>query len=454
MSISGIRNSLRRTGFYIPFTLYFFVFVVTATLVRKLLSNSNYGRDTAFEDIFDLLLRVAVLFGAIVITLSFLTVLISFLFHCYKDKNGIVFKISTDTAEGEIYKKQKIQLYLSPVLKPLFGFIKLRLQYDEKNFSDKFSLVENGTRSLFSTTIEGVYHWPLPEIKEYHIQKAILYFEDVFQFFSIAVDLPTNNHFFTQPTAHNINDLGISPRKTEETTTRIEEIRRVEGEFLNYKNFEDNDDVRRIVWKIFAKNKELVVRIPEILDPYASHIHLYSSFFTSFNVEGSDTVQVPFLNYYKIMTWTMYKDLMKRGFDVRFVPDQEVANSNKADEQQWVKYNISTSRWQSDKDLRTYLRTKDASVIIISSLSDPQQVQELMESHGNHIRFIFIKLTDSLRQQNLMDWVQWVFVQHEKDDIEKYKRAWTFSGIRSKIEQNENSLSEIIGKYEGVERVK
>ena len=88
----------------------------------------------------------------------------------------------------------------------------------------------------------------------------------------------------------------------------------MEGEYLNYKNFENNDDVSRIVWKIYAKNKELVVRIPEIMDPYASHVYLYASFFTSFNVAGSTPVEVPFLNYYKAMIWTLYQNLVKQGF--------------------------------------------------------------------------------------------------------------------------------------------
>ena len=34
------------------------------------------------------------------------------------------------------------------------------------------------------------------------------------------------------------------PRKTEDTATRIEEIKKVEGEHINYKNFESNDDVQ------------------------------------------------------------------------------------------------------------------------------------------------------------------------------------------------------------------
>jgi hypothetical protein len=222
----------------------------------------------------------------------------------------------------------------------------------------------------------------------------------------------------------------------------------VEGEYLNYKNFENNDDVRRIVWKIYAKNKELVVRIPEIMDPYASHVYLYASFFSRFNTDGNSAVEVPFLNYYKVLTWSIYQNLIKQGFDVRYIPDQEVAKANLADEQQWVKYSISTSKWHQSKDLKTYVKTSDASVVIISSLSDVDEVRDIIENHGKDITFIFIKLSDSFKNQNIVDWVQWVFVQNAKDDIDVYKRGWDFSPLRQKLRDNENRLEEIVNKYQ------
>jgi hypothetical protein len=405
--------------------------------------------NTAFAEIYTLLLDVAMWFSFSIISLALLSVVASFLFYLYhKKKKGIDFRIATDLKESELHEKQTVRLQIHPVLKPFFGFIKLRLLYDRNNFSQKFSLLENSKRRFFSTKIEGTYHWPLPQIKEYHVEKAILYFEDVFQFFSIAVDLPARSNFFTQPASKNVNALRVSPRKTEETTTRIEELRKVEGEYLNYKHFENNDDVRRIVWKIYAKNKELVVRIPEIMDPYASHIYLYASFFSQYSIAGNGAIDVPFLNYYKTLTWNIYQNLVKQGYEVRYIPDQEVAKNNVADDQQWVKYSISTSNWQHTKDLRTYVKTSDASIVVISSLSDAEEVHELIEIHGREITFIFIKLTDSLLNPNFFDWVQWLFVQNQKDDIEVYKRAWSFSPLRAKINKNEKRLTEILEKYQ------
>ncbi len=452
MSISGFRKKIKQGSFYIPFTLYFVLFSIAATIAWKWLKKDATQTDSSFADIFSLLLTIAAMFGIAITMLALLTVTASFIYFLWqRRKHGIEFKIAGDFRQSEIHQKQTVRLFLQPVFKPLFGFIKLRLQYDKEHFSDKFSLLENNKRTFFSSTIEGVYHWPLPEIKEYQIEKAILYFEDVFQFFSIAVNLPANTNFFTQPSSKSIKDLRVLPRKTEETNTRIEELRKVEGEYLNYKNFENNDDVRRIVWKIYAKNKELVVRMPEVMDPYASHIYLYTSFFSSYNFSGNAVVEIPFLNYYKQLTWTVYQNLVKQGFEVRYITDQDVAKRNFADEQQAVKYSISTSKWHQDKDLRTYIKTSDASVVVISSLSNVEQVQEIVERYGNDISFILIKQTDSLKKQNVLAWVQWLFVQNEKDDIEVYKTSWSLSALRNKVVQNEKKLEEVLKKYQRTE---
>lgn len=449
MITRSFRNKSRQISFYIPFTLYFVLFTVAGAIGFNLLPKTRYQPQTSFADIFLLLMQIASWFTLILVIFAFFSVLVSYLYFAWcKRKARIHLNLSTDLIENELHQKQTVRLLIKPVLKPLFGFVKIRLQYDKSLYSSKFSLIETSTRQFFNNTIDGVYHWPLPEIKEYHVQKAILYFEDFLQFFSIAVDLPANNNFFTQPTAQSISELKVFPRKTEETSSRIEELRRVEGEYLNYKNFENNDDVRRIVWKIYAKNKELVVRIPEIMDPYASHIYLYTSFFTNFNIQGNSVVEVPFLNYYKVLAWTVYQDLVKKGFEVKYIADQDIAKKHFADEQQVVKYMISTSKWHSNKDLSNFVNTRDAAVVMISSLSDVKQVEELAEKHGNDIKFIYVKLTDSLRRQNAFDWVQWVFIRHQDNDVESYKRIWSLSPARLKVSDNEKSLEEILRKFQ------
>ncbi len=447
-SIVQIIKKLVTHSYYLPFTWYFALFSITTFIGWNWLKQKELAPYTAYSDVFELLLKVGLAFVVAVIVLAFTTALVPFVYFLYaRKKKGIDYRVETDINNNQKLNKQHIQIYLKPVYKPLLGFIKLRLQYDKQAYSSKFSLIEQSQKQLFSNSIQGKYHWPLPEIKEYHIEKTVLYFEDFFQFFSFALTLKTNNRFFTQPSAKSIQEIKTFPRKTEDTSIRIDELRKIEGEYLNYKNFEDNDDVRRIVWKIYAKNKELVVRTPEIMDPYASHIYLYSSYFINFDISGNSAAEIPFLNYFKTVHWALYQQLVKQGYEVRYVADQPIPHHSIADEQLAVQYSISTSKWHRQQDLKSYCKTKDAAMLLVHSFSNADQIADLAEQHGNDITIVFVKLSDSLKHQNVLSWIQWLFVENEKNDIERYKTAWSLSLLRSKVIKNEKAIEKILKKY-------
>ncbi len=445
------RNSIpiRRFSFYVPFTWYFVVFAACCVAGYFWIDSFEKLPDTAYADIFPLLLNIAFWFLIVFLSVSFLSVVFAFVYFLNKKRKGLVqFQVETKGDSSENGKgRQEIYLKLNPVIKPLLGFIKIRLQYDEQHVSKKFSVVEQSAGKLIRTAVEGTYNWQLPAIKEYRIEKAVIYFEDFFQFFSFALPIAASNRFYTSPNDTIRQAIKTFPRKTEDTNTRIEEIKRVEGEHINYKNFEGNDDVRRIVWKIYAKNKELVVRIPEVLDPYASHVYLYASFYSSFGNDLGEVIDLPFLNYYKTFVWSIYRQLVQQGFEVRYVPDQIMAGIHSADPQQSVKQSISISHWQTGKDLKSYVNSKDAAIVIVSSLSDAEEVRQLATQWGNEVRFVFVKLTDSLGSQHIGDWLQWLFVKNEQDAVSEYKQRWNFTVLRPKIIENERKLKAVLQHF-------
>jgi hypothetical protein len=73
----GIRNNIT---FYLPFTWYFVVFVVCCAAAYKWLSTQPKLPDTAYADIFPLLIHIAAFFVVVMLSISLLSVLISFLF--------------------------------------------------------------------------------------------------------------------------------------------------------------------------------------------------------------------------------------------------------------------------------------------------------------------------------------------------------------------------------------
>jgi len=443
-----IRLLFKRVSFYLPFTLYFVLFLIGVFFGYRWLNKKANIPDSAYKDVFSLLLTIALGFCVVIICFGFISVVVAFIFIKIKQKNNKVdFQISKSPNELSSVK-QSFAIKIHPVLKPLLGFIKIRLNYDNSLYSEKFSLIKEKNITFFNLTVNGVYNWALPEIREYKVEKAIIYFEDFFQFFSLAINLKTHNTFSTSPETDIVKDIKPFPRKTEETVTRIEELKKVEGELINYKNFESNDDVRRIVWKIYAKNKELVVRIPEIMDPYASHIYLYNSFYTSIDVAGNEIFEIPFLNYYKTACWSLYKQLKNKGLEVRTVSDQPIPNKNFSSQEEQIEYAITFSKWQNESNLKDYVKINNASIVIISSLSNLNEVKEMLDQLGNQISFVFVSLTESLKKQRVGDWLTWFFIQKEKDKTEVYKTNWAISTLRSKILDNEKELKNLLEKYE------
>ncbi len=134
-----------------------------------------------------------------------------------------------------------------------------------------------------------------------------------------------SQQLYTLPLSHTAQTIKSEPHSTEDQKIRITIPRRVEGEYVNYKEFETGDNIQRIVWKIYAKSGELVVRIPEIKDPYASHLYFYASFFHGFEHERTALLKLNSLmstSYDHVRN--LFEAIQRNGYDVRLPQDQEV----------------------------------------------------------------------------------------------------------------------------------
>ena len=439
-------SNIKRLLFFLPFTGYFVAFALLIVFGYRLLDGQSKLPDSGYKVTFSLLLSIALLICIAVLLFGFITVLISFIYAMMKARKQIqVFHLETEINKNINSKGQIVKIKLHPILSPLIGFLKIRLLYDENSYSAKYTpIVEKN--NIFNLTFEGRFNWDLPEIREYHIKKAVLYFEDYFQFFSFSVSIRLNQHFHIGPQTEKLNSVNANPRKTEETSIRIEELKRVEGELINYKNFETNDDVRRIVWKIYAKNKELVVRIPEILDPYASHIYLYASFFNAFNIKSNRVIQSTLLDYYKTICWSIYTQLAQKGFEVKFVSDQSNQLNKTIESADLINHAITISNWQSDNELKDYVKTVNASVVIVSSLIELEQVKQFAESNGDKIQIIHIPLSEIVSENAIKSWFRWLFIKTENDSLESNKMKWKLSPIRFKIKTNETQIRKVLNQ--------
>lgn len=441
----SIRKPLKQLYFFVPVTVYLGLFLAGSFFCLIWLKQEPQLPGTPFHDILLLLVRIVWYLSCTFFVFGLLSVIISWLFFVYKIKRRkVYFHITTKDFDTPY---QPIELALRPILRPLLGYIKLRFVYDDGKASNKIQLVEDEHSNWFNTNLEGFYDWKIEDIKEFRIAKVIVYFEDFLQFFSLPYSLSTSERFYTPPQNQAQQAFRAKIRNTENKIERIDEMRRVEGDLFNYKKFDAHDDVRRIVWKIYAKNKELVVRTPETLEPYASHLYLYASFYSVLKNHHNEIIDRLLLNFYKNAVWNVYKSLVAQNAHARFVIDQpqkSVSFTPNPSLEEDIKHLIALSEWQNDKDVRNFVQTKNAAIVVVSSLTDVEQVKQLAEQYGGEIAFLLVPLSKYFGKQTFWHWIKWIFLEEEKDVTAKNKSVWSVSAIRREILRNEKALKKIL----------
>src|ERR1700749_3409598 len=179
-------QGVKKIGYFIPVTVYFVLFTAILFAGMLWLRNLRNLPDSAYKDIFKLLLTVALLFSAAILLFGLVTVLTSYIYFKWKQRKGLVqLALKTNVNNNPTNSKQLVSIDIQSLMVPLIGFIRIRVLYDADKFSDKFSLVSKKNK-LFDFNYSGEFSWNLPEIREYRIEKVMVYFEDFLQFFSFT----------------------------------------------------------------------------------------------------------------------------------------------------------------------------------------------------------------------------------------------------------------------------
>lgn len=438
---------------YFPFTLNTLLYALVAYIGYKVLYHP--ASETAPEPFRPFILimgKVIFWFILVLIAASVLSTIISWLYYLWlnrKKDNVLQLEFANTTKNGK-----KSKLYMNAMVpgakRPFLGFIKGRLFYDDYHMTDKFSLLSNKRKdkSIWPYAISGKSRFRLPDIKEYSLKGGFLFFHDMLHLFSLAVPQPVKGTFHQPPLLRKEYENEVNPKKTETTDVRIEQQRRVDGELINYKDFEAGDDVRRIVWKIYAKNKELVVRIPERFQPYASHLYFYASFYADVNIQWlSENYLKEMLNYYKNYVWTVFDTLSGKGWDVRYIADQNINIAENLDDKERVSRTISGSSWHQDKGLLSYFDTKAGTVLCISSLTDINELKQILEQVNESTVIYYIKLSRTFRHLVAWNWFKRLIFLPPKDRLNKLRTRWTFSPMRFKIQKREKEIEATLKQH-------
>jgi hypothetical protein len=409
------------------------------------------GADTATPDsvtpLVILLLQIAGLTLALLIALTLLLTLVAWaglLWRSRRGKKPVALDFSTAPAGGLLLKAS---LEVSPL--PFWGAALLTVFFEEGGTAGPVLLERQG----FSLWPAGRRTWrstaplTLQRVQTYKVSRARVQLRDVFGLFALPVTLPANALAVNKPASTGADIPTLPPSRTIDFTERIEELKPVEGELFQYKNFEAGDDMRRIVWKVYARTRDLVVRTPERLEPYASHIDLWASFGAAlplpYDVQNNWVQEL--LSHYKSALWALYQSVSRQGLRPHFHADQEVAFSGgEADGPAAMVQNaITGAQWIAGHSLPTGAGSK-GEVVVVSSLIAPDALQRLLHGGKGPSAVCLVALSEAIPPPPKKNLILRIFLRPAHTPESRLRQGWQRSPLRLLLQRREAELRALL----------
>ncbi len=444
-----LQNKIKFYAQYIPITKNALFLVVVLAVCYFALQSALLDEEeftSSYMPFLKLMVQTTFLFFMALMIMSLLTVLASWLYHLYiKNKKNIntEFDFQTDWKDSLIMKTK-----LPKAIRPFLGTIKNRLVYDDLQMTELFVLGHNFKegRSMLRTGIGSQNKIALPDIKEYQVKGNFLFFQDFFQLFSFPIFESQSTKFYQPPQSIKRSLKEAKPYQVIKEDIRIDEPRKIPGDYLHYKGFEQGDDIRRIVWKVYAKSREFIVRIPEMNEPYAAHLRIVASFHNDLsgkNLHPGFTNEM--LNFYKENIWSIYNSLTKDKSQVTFIADQEIIIGEEKS-QDAVQKMISHCNWQKEIGLPEIIKQDKIKILCISSFNDPSEIEDFL-NNNQETTIYFTKLSDCFKHQYGISLLSRIFLKEADDPEKKLKSRWLFSPWRIPILKREKAIEKILNKY-------
>ncbi|MFT4204883.1 MAG: DUF58 domain-containing protein [Chitinophagaceae bacterium] len=426
----------------IPFSWYLFLFLVATGIVFWQLRPPTAEKSGSIRFLYLFVQKFVWVTAAVVLAFSFLSVLFPWLLFRNKKRGGNIKVTLVNRGENQM------RMYLQTSMKPVGGYLKLRFVFANQYASPIMLLepiadakTEKGFTAYNLKTV-------LPNITEYDLDKMLFYFSDFLQFFRFPLSLDKKHIVVQTPETKDWKRPQIRPQKTQTETEKVYSNRKSTGDLLHFKQYESNDDIRRIVWPLYAKTGELVVRHPEIHSQYASDALLYASFYSQWQLP-ENRLTSKMLDFYKNIIYTSYKKLKDEDeFAVYLTTDQNSKAPVHIEKE--VQEHIANCEWQHSQSLKQINKKDNISLLIVSSLDDPNEVAERAQNESTGMEILFVPLSEAFARPNKKAWINWIFT-HGKDNRHVWDLLrWRLSPIRQQIVNNETQLQHILSLRKSV----
>jgi hypothetical protein len=449
MQVISISSVLKSSAYWTSRVGIRWVMIISAIAlwgVSRWLRNEYAADDSNLWLVMDLFLRLSLVAIAILFLVSLLSALVVWAILIQNIRNR---KITLDVKFGDGQKAEAgwvplTVLLRGSVVRPLLGTIHASLVFTEKRMSTRVLLDENLTkpREVWRYAIRGTGQTLLHDRGIYDVENVLISVCDMLGLLSLPCTIPMTQQLYTLPQVQRESRIKAQPNATEEQTHRIDIPKRVEGEYVNYKEFEYGDNIQRIVWKIYAKSGQLVVRVPETKDPYASHLYFYASYFNGLS-NDTGAFETELLNVYKDQLRNLYEAIERNGYEVRMPQDQEVPKLAGLGDKKIQLFQIAAASWQHQLPPTLYVKPDKAAFVCLSTLTPYNEIEWAVKQLPASVPLVIIKLSEAIPSPFKFD-VKDIFFKPEGKPSDKLRQPWMLSSLRKELIKNEKLIASLL----------
>ncbi len=404
---------------------------------------------------------IALLASASIFAFSLLTALPPYLLMLFKkrvletesEEKRDVIKIGfrqTSATPGLVDTEVKIY----GIRRPLLGFAKVTVIFEDWSQTEEILLTEPLRERGKTVGVVGRKALYLPNIRDYRIRTSIIHFEDFFHLLALPYREAEHVGIFTEPPQMPANGIEITTKSSEDPVKQVLQHRTAKGELLDYKKYAPGDDVRRIIWKNYARSRELTVRIHDRTFPYVSHINVLASFYDGAPPEKDEPPALKsfLLDIYKEKVRQVIDAIIEQDFTVRFYTDQPIERRYQLDEYQQMLYMISASGWQrglpADQFMKDnyYKLHKGSTILLVSSLCPVTNLAHLQNGRPRDVNICLYNAANTLALSHPPPlWKRILFVD-ACEPLESAKRERPARATVKFIQENNEAIERILDR--------
>lgn len=336
-------------------------------------------------------------------------------------------------------------LEVTNLIQPFLGFVRIHLLKNETVCSESILLLPSSESNLFffSGTMVSPPLTQSDIIRAEIMDGLVIHFEDPFRFFSFSIRRSLHLERLRLPDAdaEATSWMTIKHPDREEQHTDTQQPR--PGDWFRLKSFESGDDVRRIVWHLYARHKALMVRQQDQHQPYGDTLRVFVSFQVTTALPLDSTLLLFFETYYKQRLYALIGGLLQEGLLVDWRTN--TLSWEKAITADSLAVLLANASFHSENNPRELTSSDSPSIVFISSIDDITHITSYSTLWPNAI-VVFIDVKNALKPPTWFMRFKQLWVKPSYLTNTEMQFAWWRHPAKRQIEQHTESVKSILAQ--------